>query len=130
MIKFFVPGDPKSRQSVTVGKGGKAFFHRSGPAQAWKDRVHAVALQHRPERPLECPVHVELTFQFGRPKKKVGPYKPTRPDLDNLEKPLMDAMNGVIYQDDALVVSKTVQKVYATEPGCFVIIRRVDGGTV
>lgn len=34
-------------------------------------------------------------------------------DLDNLEKAVLDAMNGVVYADDRLVVSKFSQKAFA-----------------
>ena len=37
--------------------------------------------------------------------------------MDNLEKALLDAFNGVIFVDDSLVVERRASKVYARSPG-------------
>jgi Holliday junction resolvase RusA-like endonuclease len=39
-----------------------------------------------------------------------------KPDLDNVVKAVLDALNGVVYLDDAQVVNLVATKRYATEP--------------
>ena len=39
-----------------------------------------------------------------------------RPDADNLQKFVLDALEGIAYEDDAQVVSIAVKKVLDTEP--------------
>ena len=57
------------------------------------------------------------------PKKRVasllgGLVRPSkRPDLDNLNKSVMDALNGIVYRDDCQVVTLNSKKVYAETPG-------------
>jgi Holliday junction resolvase RusA-like endonuclease len=46
-----------------------------------------------------------------------GEIKPTgRPDLDNVIKSILDALNGVAYSDDSAVISVTAEKRYAENP--------------
>ena len=37
-----------------------------------------------------------------------------RPDVDNLQKSVMDALNGVLWEDDAIVFAVVAQKHYDT----------------
>ena len=79
--------------------------------------------------PIIGPVRIVMTMLLPRPKNHYGTGKnksvlkdksPTlhfkRPDLDNLEKLFFDAANELLYQDDAQICSKEVEKVYATPP--------------
>jgi Holliday junction resolvase RusA-like endonuclease len=52
--------------------------------------------------------------------KVTAPLLP-RPDVDNVAKSVMDALIGVAYQDDTLVMSLRAQKQYGTED--YVIVR-------
>ena len=50
--------------------------------------------------------------------KAYAAYKTTKPDLDNLEKMLWDAMNGVVFADDSLICGKrNINKEYGRVPG-------------
>ena len=44
----------------------------------------------------------------------------SKPDGDNLEKAVLDAMNGVVYHDDRLVWQSARVKVYGAENSVFV----------
>lgn len=63
-----------------------------------------------------------IDFVFARPKshmRKTGIAKDApqlpRPDIDNLEKAVLDALNGVAYEDDSQVACVTKEKLYGTE---------------
>ena len=47
-------------------------------------------------------------------------------DLDNLLKAIMDAMNGIVYQDDAQVVTITASKIRSKEEFIHIIIRCLE----
>ena len=52
-------------------------------------------------------------FAFVQPKGRVGQFKISKPDLDNLEKAVMDALTTAgVWCDDAQVVEKHSAKVY------------------
>ena len=52
--------------------------------------------------------------------RKVFPTK--KPDLDNLAKAVLDALNGVAYKDDCQIVTVLSKKNYAEAPYVRVII--------
>jgi Holliday junction resolvase RusA-like endonuclease len=47
---------------------------------------------------------------------KRGDEVPGKPDLDNVAKAVLDACNGVLYDDDKQVVQLRVEKAYCTDP--------------
>lgn len=63
-----------------------------------------------------------MEFAFLHPKtankeakeKKGVEYKTTKPDVDNLMKPLFDAMEGIIFKDDAAIVKCNAEKVFGS----------------
>ena len=62
-----------------------------------------------------------MIFYMPRPKSRRHDFwVPTTPDLDNLEKSILDALNGVAYTDDRLVVAKSASKRYAGADGPYV----------
>jgi len=53
----------------------------------------------------------------------VHKYKTTKPDLDNLEKMLWDAMEGIVFINDSLICEKhNVIKTYGDTPGYSIIL--------
>ncbi len=83
----------------------------------------AVALQCRRyfKEPISGAVKMELVFQFKTPKSwskkrqaeaiRRG-YHTQKPDGDNLEKGIKDALNGIAYIDDAQVAEVNKVKVW------------------
>lgn len=56
----------------------------------------------------------------------------TKPDGDNILKVVMDALNGLAYDDDKQVVKMGIIKVYGVNPGLMVQVGeyKVQGGTL
>ncbi len=65
------------------------------------------------DNPISVPVRLVCDFQLSRPKKPQFPFPAVRPDLDNYVKAILDAMNGLILKDDALVCQIVAKKSYA-----------------
>jgi Holliday junction resolvase RusA-like endonuclease len=132
MISFTVPGRPipKARPRVV---NGHAYTPRETQeyerAVQWHYRMTA-----RSHLPLTVPCAVEMVFRFPIPasarrktmpdKIKAGDPYPYRGDLDNLCKAVLDALNGLAFTDDALVVEISARKEYG-EPGAEVTITEV-----
>ena len=55
-------------------------------------------------------------------------FKGVKPDIDNLAKFTLDALNGVAYKDDGLVVSLKATKVFAATAGTSVVVSTVMDG--
>ncbi len=112
-VSFEVVGVPvaKSRPRV-VTKGKRRFAYTPKKVREWEGHVREEAAKLF-ERPFDWPVVVSLIFYMPRPRsRRLDFWVPTTPDLDNLEKSVLDALNGVAYTDDRLVVAKSSSKRY------------------
>ena len=66
----------------------------------------------------------EFPTMLDESKHRKIQAKTTKPDLDNLEKLLMDAMNGIVYTDDSIVCEKNhISKIYGLVPQIQIIIK-------
>ena len=74
---------------------------------------------------LEVGVAVPDSWPMARKAEALaGRLMPaTKPDCDNLAKTVLDALNGVLWLDDAQVVDLSVSKRYAAEPHTVVTVR-------
>ena len=62
---------------------------------------------------LEKPHFIKHGINSEGHKKLSGEILPTKkPDVDNIAKTILDALNGVIYRDDAQVIELVVKKSY------------------
>ena len=50
----------------------------------------------------------------------------TKPDADNLAKAITDAMNGIVYADDAQIAELVCKKLYGAEPRVMVTVNVTD----
>jgi len=112
-VHFTVFGDPipKARPR-TVRKGGRTWSYTPKKVTQWEAVVREEASKHFDE-PLSGPVALTLVFYLSRPKtRRKENYVVTTPDLDNLEKALIDGLNEVAFLDDRQVVVKNAVKRY------------------
>ncbi len=112
-VVFEVSGDPVPKaRARTVRKGGRTWSFTPKRVVAWERTIREEAAKHFDE-PMEGPVMISLVFHMARPRsRRKEVYVSTTPDLDNLEKAVLDALNGVAYEDDRFVVAKNAQKRY------------------
>ena len=112
-ISFVVPGKPipMARPRVTM--------HGTYTPKSCRDYKHLVSILAKnammqadamifEDKPLE----VRTRFIFPMPKSRKNPWATSRPDLDNLYKAVTDAMNGIVYKDDAQIVRGLLEKGY------------------
>lgn len=74
--------------------------------------------------PLNGPVGIRFKFCFPIPKslpkqereRLEGAYHFKKPDIDNCEKFLLDAMNAISYLDDCQVADVNKVKIYSSNP--------------
>ena len=132
-ISFTILGEPvaKARPSHFFNKKS-GIMHgympkktRAGEADA---RAQIVAQLPKGFVPFECALQLDVRIFRARPQslpKKVR-YPTKRPDLDNYLKLIIDAMNSVVFRDDAQIVHIETSKEFATEsnpPGAIVSVR-------
>jgi len=124
-VSFEVQGDPVPKaRARTVRKGGKTWSFTPRKVAEWERLVKAEAEKHFAE-PFTGPVALTIGFYMRRPKsRRKDNYVETTPDLDNLEKAVLDGLNGVAYMDDRFVVVKSAAKLYVSggEPRISVVV--------
>jgi Holliday junction resolvase RusA-like endonuclease len=119
-MKIFIPGEPIAQPRVKVStRGGfaRAYTERDHPIHAYKQAIR-LAYVNAGGEVLEGPVEVRIVCWFKRPtshsKKRREHREPkiSKPDLDNLAKAILDALNEIAYNDDGQVYRLTVEKWY------------------
>jgi Holliday junction resolvase RusA-like endonuclease len=133
MIIIELLGEPK-------GKGRPRFARRTGHAYTPQKTAsyeaclrHEAALAMAGQPPIEGAVCVQMSAYFSIPqswstKKRdaalAGTIRPAkRPDLDNICK-MLDALNGVVWRDDAQIVQGLIEKHYSDRPRLRVEVTR------
>lgn len=138
---FTVPGEPVAQPRVkAVHRGGYTRVYTPAKAKPYKDAIRMVALGHWRNPPCSGAVVVRIDFLFSRPKsitwkRRAMPRRPhiKKPDLDNLAKAVLDALNGLVFFDDSQVVRLVLNKGYAAggeEPHTLITITEVTDGDV
>jgi len=119
-MKIFIPGEPiaQPRAKVSTKNGfARAYTERDHPIHAYKQAVR-LAYVNAGGDVLEGPVSIRIVCWFGRPKshskkrRQQAEPKTTKPDLDNIAKAILDALNEIAYDDDGQVYRLTVEKWY------------------
>ena len=144
VFRCFVPGDPRPKGSKTsfpirrkTGKMGVVLTESSdktGKLKTWRARLAeaiqraALESQETSGVPLplgvmrgkeRLPVAVALVFGVARPASapKYRVYPTTKPDLDKLERTVLDELSGVVFLDDTQICEQHNYEKYAEQPG-------------
>jgi Holliday junction resolvase RusA-like endonuclease len=124
-ITFTVPAvpvaQPRQRHRIIPGRN---FVQNYTPVKHkvndFKATVRMAAAEAYNGAPLDGPLKLTAGFVFPRPsrliwKTRAMPRSPhfSKPDRDNCEKSLLDALKGTLFVDDAQVCDGPVVKCYA-----------------
>lgn len=134
MIHFTVLGEPKALKRHRMGKG-----YSFDPSKGDKQDFLWMAKENAPSTPLDQPLKVTLYFDFQRPKSHFGTGKnkdilkenspnnhTSRPDIDNLVKFVLDALNTIYWRDDSVICELHVFKFYSTKPRTTIHIELIE----
>ena len=135
MVMYTVYGEPVGKGRPRFAKRG-AFVSTYTPqkTKTYEDEIRMMAKAAMgSSEPLETPVTVAIYIRVGIPasyskqKRKdalEGILKPTKkPDIDNIAKCFLDAMNDIVYFDDKQAVNLHVTKIYAETPAVEVMVK-------
>ena len=120
-----IPGVPVPKARPRVTRSG----HTYTPGKTVQHERLISLVARTKTQPIEGPLGLRLTFfmpipvSWSKAKKESavkGDLLPTtKPDIDNLAKTVMDALNGIAYRDDNQVVRLEVSKFYG-EPATLI----------
>ena len=112
---------PRHRASCRGGFA-RMYLPSDHPVHDYKRRI-ITAAHTQNIRKIEGPVRLDLMFAFTQPKGRARQFKISKPDLDNLEKAVMDALTEAgVWCDDAQVVEKHSVKVFGATDATSVFI--------
>lgn len=141
-MNFTVDGLPAAQGSkhayVNKYTGRAALVESSAQVKPWRERIyHAAKEADRADIDSTGPFVVHLVFNFARPSAhyRTGRYAghlrhdaPLAPatraskDIDKLSRAVLDALTGVVWNDDSQVVKLRASKAFAATPGVAVVI--------
>lgn len=116
MISFVVPGD-----AVPFARAGSRGTMRFTPPKqrSYEGAIKAFAFAAMGGKPpIKGPVHLIIQAEYlippswSKKKRAAAEWKESKPDADNIAKIFKDAMNRIVFEDDAQVASLIVQKKY------------------
>lgn len=119
---FSIEPRPKGRHRSFV-RNGRMIFHPDPDTKVFETSVKTLAQFKWGARPLLLrPLRMTLIFKLTKPGKGKKGSKmdepAVTPDLDNLIKAVTDALNGIVYRDDAQICELSAKKIYVLEkPG-------------
>lgn len=96
---------------------GKGMVYTDPEYRAYKEAIWRMTASQYRDQPIDGAISLMLTFAFKNPathanKPVPRPYN-RRPDIDNLAKPIMDALNGVLWNDDSQITKVFAEKIYS-----------------
>lgn len=125
-LSFEIGGDPVPKARPRMTKTGHVYT--PAKSRAWEIAVRVIAVEQLATiitEPCTGALRIDLCFYLRRGKTVKREHPSVKPDLDNLAKSVLDALNGVLYVDDAQIVELFVRKRYQTrtmDPGVFVFV--------
>lgn len=83
--------------------------------KGWEESVRAAIQQHAAGMFFEGGLTVRITFELPKPKSMAKKFveHTKKPDVDKLARGSLDAMKGVLWNDDSQVIDLHVTKIYA-----------------
>ncbi len=126
IITFTIPGKPVAKGRHKTGKWGMYTPKETANAEAFIKMLAFEAMNKAKAKIIEGPVHLSMVITHPIPKawsKKKrhqaieGNILPTvKPDIDNVEKLVSDALNGIVWVDDKQVCMVDKVKIYGEIP--------------
>lgn len=113
----------KGRHRAFKLPNGQIRTYTPTKTQNWEATFQAMTAQYLPDTPLEGPLRVDILAVLPRPKRLMRQkdpdgllWAPVRPDVDNIRKGVLDAMD-LFWGDDKQVVAGQTLKVYCEKSG-------------
>lgn len=134
-VTVSLAGVPQGKGRARAYRKGNHIGHYTPErTRSYEGMVRTAAMVEMGSRsPIEGPVEFVLRAVFpvptswsGRKRQQalVGDLKPAKkPDLDNIAKAVTDALNGVVFADDAQIVRMTLEKRYGQAPAVACTVR-------
>jgi len=113
-IKLCVPISPVAKARPRFTRLGRAYTPKR--TKAFEDAIKMYWKKSGQKMLPVAPTCLKIVFFMPRPKKTKFDRPITRPDIDNLMKGVIDALNQLAWKDDNQIVTVQVYKHYGETP--------------
>lgn len=126
-MKITIPIEPVSQlRPRATNRGGHTRVYDPPKVKTYKDSVRTFLEDYPIKKFSDVELDVKVKFYLPVQKSiskkererrlshKVRPYK--KPDIDNLQKSLLDSLNGIVWDDDAKITHIEAWKFYSEKP--------------
>ena len=117
-FEITIPGNPVAKGRPRVSKYGTYTPKKTADFESY--------VEYGNIKPSDKPLKAEIIFYMPIPKSASKKVKTAmkngetahikKPDLDNMAKSVLDALNGLAYIDDSQIYSLTLFKTYSEQP--------------
>ena len=139
-IAVYVEGEPVPWARPRFGRnrttGKRQVYNAAGHSSYKETLAWTLRSAMRGAAPLDGAVRVDIAVVLAPPASWAAAVRDAairgsivpavKPDLDNFEKIALDACNGIVYRDDAQVVSKTSCKRYGERPSLTITVTPLE----
>ena len=111
-VGFTVTGTPVGQGSMRSPRAG-VVLHSTDKLKGWREAVGWAAKEAMAGRALlQGPLYLQAWFHFAAPKSQPRRFgsKATAPDLDKLLRAIGDALEGIVYANDAQIARVSAEK--------------------
>ena len=132
-IEFTVPGKPYGKGRPRFTRAGHVYTPEK--TAAYEELVKLFYRKEAHGEQLTAPIEATIYVIFEpaksctkkeRAQKLSGEIQPTiKPDCDNIGKTILDALNGIAYEDDIQIIALHVYKLYGAEAKAIVMLREI-----
>lgn len=70
-------------------------------------------------------IEISLDFVLSKPKSVKRKYPTVKPDIDNFTKCILDALNNIVYKDDAQIIKLQATKSYGLLYGVMIKVKEI-----
>lgn len=129
-IRLSIPGKPRPKARPRAGQFGFFTPKETEAEEAFVRQLGSKAMQGRSPSVGPMKVSIEAVFDFpaswpSRVKEMRNLPHVSTPDLDNIAKLILDALNGIVYADDGQICELVLRKRYGEGQRVEVVIEEL-----
>lgn len=136
-IRFSIPGKAQAKQRPKFNRySGRAYTpEQTVSYENWVRDCYMKGFTgiHEPtDKPIKVDIRMYVEIPQSKSKKQKekmlkGEIKPcVKPDVDNVAKTILDALNGIAYKDDKQIIELKIKKMYAETSWTEVCIKELE----
>lgn len=119
---YFLPLEPVPLLRPKIFKN-RMYNHKR--VTDFKKRVKEFVRHDYKDELMTGAIEISLDFVLSKPKSVKRKYPTVKPDIDNFTKCILDALNNIVYKDDAQIIKLQATKSYGLLYGVMIKVKEI-----